>query len=602
MSHRISAGLVWFSLVSAIGISAVAAGPEDKLPASASLVVLLDKPNEAAAKWQKTAVGSMLVGKDFSPFYTELQKNEIAAPLNPKPALGLDWADIAKFKQPASLSIMEGDVKTPALVFLASGKEDAAEIKRVMVEAEKYFDRRQAKREVKKADKAEMVAYSYAKVGFKEGGVCIHLTSGDLFAATNSSAAADKLLKQWEAGEKGSLAADSDFKKVDVQSRKMAGDKGADVRWFVRPLELAALLQTKEKRARGEKDWVTVAGKQGVSAVVGIGGILNLQADKNHDLEVASLIVAKRPFERGMRMFDLKPGKPILPASWVEAEVGSYLSWNMDFAAAFEGAGIWVDEKMNDKGFFAAYLGDLKIAKQVDLKQDIVDRLGPGMFQVNDTHRTKDPSNPTGARRIIGITSKEQAKLAKALSLVSRNDPMVIRDETIAGNPVRSAPEGEPLFVEPEDGAPKNTKAIQAYAVMPSLSLLSSDATWLRSKLAPKERVKPLTDDGAYKQVTAWTAALENDQTCLRGFIRNDQSRQADYETVRTGAVVAKSSLRTKFLRYLLLGDSSAAAAKSSAAALPGFDALAPNLLPSGVSMAVSPDGFELRATVLRKE
>jgi hypothetical protein len=37
-----------------------------------------------------------------------------------------------------------------------------------------------------------------------------------------------------------------------------------------------------------------------------------------------------------MRLFDLKPSKPIPPA-WVEADVGSYLSWNMDFAAAAGG-------------------------------------------------------------------------------------------------------------------------------------------------------------------------------------------------------------------------------------------------------------------------
>ena len=95
---------------------------------------------------------------------------------------------------------------------------------------------------------------------------------------------------------------------------------------------------------------------------------------------------------------------------------------------------------------------------------------------------------------------------------------------------------------------------------------------------------------------------LENDKTCLRGFIRNDQSRRMDYETVRNSAVVPKSSLRAKMLKFVLLGDTSANVAKGPAAALPPFDALAPNLMPSGISMAVSPDGFELRGAVLRKE
>ena len=601
MTYRISAGPACFSLIALIGFSALAAGPEDKLPASASLVLLLDNPSEAAAKWQKTALGAMFAGKDFSPFYAELQKGEIAAPLHPKAALGLDWADIAKFKEPAALAILEGEGKRPALVFLAGGKEDAGEVKRVMADAEKYYDGRQAKRVVKIVEGGEIVTYEIAAAG-KVTGVCLHVTKGDLFAASNSAAAADKLLKQWEAGAKLALSGDVDFQKVDTQSRKMAGDRAADVRWFVRPLELAELLQKKaDPKVRGFKDWVTVAGKQGVNAVTGIGGVVTLQPDASHDFEVASLVVAKRPFAKGMRLFDMKPGKPITPPAWVEADVGSFFSWNWDFAAALDGAGVWVDEKLSDDGFFAAYLANLRLdpVSPVDVKKDIMGRLGPGIFEVGDSHRAKDPSNPTGSRRLIGIQSKEQVKLAKALSKVSRLDPLV-KDETVGGSPLRTAPDGEPLFNEPEPGTPKDTKVIQAYAVTPTLAFLCTDVTWLRSKLTAK-KVNSLVDDPAYKQLALWTGKQENERTCLRGFLRSDQSGRLDYEAVRAGTVNAKSSLRAQALRFVLLGDSPAAD-KAPAAALPKFDVLAPNLLPTGVSMAVSPDGFELRAAVLRKE
>ena len=125
---------------------------------------------------------------------------------------------------------------------------------------------------------------------------------------------------------------------------------------------------------------------------------------------------------------------------------------------------------------------------------------------------------------------------------------------------------------------------------------------WLRSKLAAKEKVKPLVDDPAYKQLALWSAKQENDRTCLRGFMRSDQSGRLDYDAVRGATVTSKSSLRAQALRFVLLGNSSAAVTKTPAAALPKFDVLAPNLLPSGVSMAVSADGFELRAAVLRKE
>ena len=597
MSPRFWAGFV-AGLLLVPSWSVRAAAPEDKLPASASLVLLLDRPSEAAAKWQQTALGAMLAGKDFAPFYAELQKGEIAAPLNPKPALGLDWADIGKFKEPAALAILEGEAKKPALVFLAGGKEDAGEVKRVMVDAEKYFDGRKAKRTVKKVPGGELITYEVVAAAGKEAGVCIHITKGDLLAATSSTAAADKLLKLWEAGDKGSLLLDADFKKVDKQSRKMAGEKSADVRWFIRPLALAELLQPKGEMRRGAKDWVVVAGKQGVNAVTSLGGVVTLQPDMSHDFEVASLVVAKRPFEKGLRLIELKPGKPIEPPAWVEADVASYLSWSWDLVAALDGTGVWVDEKLGDKGGFEAFLSQLRIEKDVDIRKDVLSRMGPGLFAVGDSHRAKDPSNPTGFRMLIGVQSKEQAKLAKKMSGLTRDDP-TIKDEVVAGSPVRHAPDGQPLFSEPDADAPLNTKSVHAYGITPALTLFSTDLVWLRSKLAAKDKVKPLTDDPAYKQLTSWTAKQENDQTCLRGFLRSDQSGRLDYEAVRSASVTGKSSLRAKTLKFVLLGDSTA---KAPAAALPKFDALSPNLLPSGISMAVSPDGFELRAAVLKKE
>lgn len=602
MSHRIWTGLVTLSGIVVVGTLAQAAAPEDKLPASASLVVLLDKPSEAAAKWQKTALGGMLGGEDFAPFYGELQKGEITAPLHPKPALGLDWADIAKFKEPAALAILAGDAKQPALVFLTVGKEDAGEVKRVMVDAEKYFDSRKAKRVVKKSAGGDMVTYDVAAAGEKPASVCVHITKGELFAATNSAAAAEQLLKLWEAGDKESLLRDPDFMKFDAQAPKLAGEKKtADVRWFVRPLALAELLQKKpDPKVRGGKDLVAVARKQGASAITAIGGVLSLQPDSKHDFELGSVILAKRPFEKGMHLAEFQPGKAIEPPDWVEADVGSFLCWNWDLPAVLEGAGNWVDENLNDQGFFNAYLGQLRLDKQVDVRKDIIARLGPGIFQVTDSHRTKDPSNPTGMRMLIGVQSKEQPKLAAALPKVTRED-LVIKDDMISGVSLRSAPDGEPLFRDHDEDDPKDTKVIQAYAVQPDQVLLSTDLAWLRSKLTAKEKMKPLIDDPAYKQLALWTAKQENKQTCLRGFLRNDQSGRLDYDAVRGASVTAKSSLRAKALQFALLGNSPAAA-KASAAALPKFEALAPNLMPSAISMAVSPDGFEFRAAVLTKE
>lgn len=598
MIFRISIGLVTFSLLLALGFPARAAGPEERLPAAASLVLVLDQPSEAAVKWAKTALGEMVAGKDFAPFYAALEKGHFPAPLNPKPALGLDWADIGKLKEPAAVALLEAEVKTPAIVILAGGKEDAAEVKRILADAQKYFEGRKAKRGVKKTADGEVVTYELPAAAGEPADVCIHLTQGDHFAATNSAVAADKLQKQWAAGAKGSLAEDVEFQKIDSRSRKMVGEKAVDLRWFVRPIPLAELLQKKrDPKMRGGKDLVALAKKLGVGAISSTGGTCTLTPESGHDYELAGLVLAKRPFKSGMRIMDLQPGKPIPPPAWVEADISSYISWNMDFSTALDGAGDWLGERLDDPGFLNAYLGQLLIDKNVSVRKDIVERLGPGIFEVTDSHRAKDASNPKGERRLIGIHSKEQLKLAKALALVTREDG-VAKDDIIAGSPVRSAPDGQPLFSEPDEDAPKNTKSIQAYAITPALALLCTDDAWLRGKLAPQGKVTSLADDGAYKQLTLWSAKQESDKTCLRGFVRSDPSMNIDYDVVRVAGVGSKSSLQAQLLQLVFLGKSPA---KEPAAALPKFEALAPHLLPAGVSLAVSPEGFELRAAVLGK-
>ena len=48
--------------------------------------------------------------------------------------------------------------------------------------------------------------------------------------------------------------------------------------------------------------------------------------------------------------------------------------------------GDWTNEKLNDPGFFDAYLSKLRLEGQVDVKKDVTGRLGPTLFAVDDAH------------------------------------------------------------------------------------------------------------------------------------------------------------------------------------------------------------------------
>lgn len=571
----------------------------DKLPAGACLVLSVEQAADFSTKWQQSEWGAMLAAPAWQPFYAQLEKEEMAAPLYPRPWLGLNWSDIATFPGPAALAVLADKDKQPALLLLMHAPNAAGQVKECLIQGEKYFESQKAKRTVEKIGDAELVIYEVAATKQRALRRCVQLTSGDYFVCSSSREVVEELLKGWAVGEKESLAADGTFQKVNSQAAMLRGKSGATAIFFVRPLELVELLQPKAQPGeRGVKNWGVIFRKQGLDGVQGLGGTLSLAEGGPLDVEISAVAIAPRPFAKSLRMASLIPGAAVPPPAWVETEVSSFISAHWDMASAFEGVGDWLGERYDDPGFFAAYLADLRLDKQVDVRKEIIARVGPAMMRVEDMHGTKDKSNPTGWRMMTALEGRDQAKLAKGLLKVVRTDDGC-KVEVVNGTTFASVLRGESILEEPPAGEPLDATQTGSLAVSKTQALFSSDASWLKSKLAAKPAPAPLADDGQYKLLAAWTEKTENKQTSLRSFIRLDDSLQTSYAATGSGPLAKNAPWQTRLMRLALLG-AAPADSKTLPAALPKYEALVPHLHPSATLIGISPQGFEVHAASLR--
>ncbi len=570
----------------------------DKLPAGACLMLSVEQAADFSAKWQQSEWGAMLAAPAWQPLYAQLEKEEMAAPLYPRPWLGLNWSDIARFPGPAALAVLADKDKQPALLLLMHTPNAAGQVKECLIQGEKYFESQKAKRTVEKVGDAELVIYEIAATKERALRRCVQMTSGDYFICSSSREVVEGLLKGWAAGEKGSLAADGTFQKVSNQAA-MLGESSAGAFFFVRPLELVELLQPKAQPGeRGVKNWGVMFRKQGLDGVQGLGGTLSLAEKGPLDAEITAVAIAPHPFAKSLRMATLIPGAAVPPPAWVEAEASSFVTAHWDMANVFEGVGDWLGEKYDDPGFFAAYLADLRLDKQVDVPKEIVARVGPVMMRVEDMHGTKDKANPTGWRMMTALEGRNQANLAKGLLKVVRTDGG-LKTEMIDGTTFASVPRGESILEEPPAGEPPDATQTGSLAVSKTQALFSSDASWLKSKLAAKPAMAPLADDSQYKLLAAWTEETENKQTSLRSFVRLDDSLRTSYAAAGSGPLAKKAPWQTRLMRLALLGEAPADS-KTLPATLPKYELLVPHLHPSATLIGIAPQGFEIHAASLR--
>ncbi|MGA2063489.1 MAG: hypothetical protein ABSG86_00890 [Thermoguttaceae bacterium] len=453
-----------------------------------------------------------------------------------------------------------------------------------------------------------------------------------LVAVDNLAVARGMLQRLAQQTSTGSLAEVPGYQKVMQRCAADVAGAVPQVRWFVYPLgyvEAVRAATPPAERRRG-KTIIEMMRNQGIAAVQGVGGYLDLAADGYQFLYRTS-VYAPGPYVKSMKMAVLpnKSADAFLPQAWVPGDIATYTTLYVDILNAFDHFGNLYDEVVDESGAWAETLKgeiDDPNGPQVDLRKELVQNLGQRVTMISDY---KLPITPQSERLLFAIEVKSAAgakAVAKAVEKCLEHDASVnkrIVDGRVIWETVEEEETKVPsLSVEipsltPKKEAPK-PKADEgegedkehflphgAITVTQGHLLIASHIDFLLKILKPREPATMLRNNQEFLKV--WKLAQTRfamTEQCGRDFWWTDEKVRPTYELVRQGKMPESETLLARTLNSL-----SGAAKKGEArrqrikgGKLPDYQVVQRALGPATVAAVSEPTGWFFKGVLLPKE
>ena len=443
------------------------------------------------------------------------------------------------------------------------------------------------------------------------------------------------------------LAGVSAYQEINKRCSAAAGDLAPQVRWFLEPFGYIAALRSAAndgKRIKGKK-MLHILQTQGFDAIKGLGGFVNLGADR-YDLLHRTFIYA--PGENGKtgpaktrlrlaaRMLEFPPGEDLEPQAFVPRGVASYGSISFDVKNAFDTVGTLVDAVIGEPGIWKDIIDGIKnddIGPQVDIEKNIVGQLAN---RITVMTANKEPIGLDSERLVVIADVKNKAAevvLAKAIAKMMAGNPEV-RKRTYKGHVIWEAIPEEAVEVPVveisgpgagllniEDDVDDERKAVEdqeeekeksalsrdhmAVTVADGHLIIASHIDILKQILdgpAPAERLATALD---YQLVNARLRALTGDRQSIKFFSRTDEEYRVNYEMLRRGKMPEAKTVLGQVLNALL-GEGSkknkiVRKAKIDGKKLPSYDVVRRYLGPAGLAITTEPDGWSITGFALDK-
>ena len=434
--------------------------------------------------------------------------------------------------------------------------------------------------------------------------------------------------------QNGSLADHKPFRVVIDRCKKDYGNGTPQMRWFLHPLGYAeaARASTPEYKRRKGKSMLEVMRRQGVGAVLGMGGLVDFTSE-GYELIHRTAIYAPPPYTKAMKMAVLLNSVEFTPQRWVPSNVSTYTTFYTDMLNAFDNFGPLYDEFAGggEEGIWKNdVLPGLKGDKapggaQIDLRKEIMKYLGPRISVLTDYQL---PMTTSSERLLITVETKDEKALLKGVEKFFKGDKTVVRRE-INGHVVwelvgdqSPAPEiPKPDFsgvppVAPAHLRRKNNAADdddqedkqphllphRAITVANGQLMIASHIQFLEKVLAPENKPVPLAEDADYKAVGEEIAKLAA-KRCLRFFSRTDEEYRPTYELTRMNKMPQSESLFAKLLNGLFGDDKGDGTRKQKidGRKLPDYQLVRRYLGPAGLQVTSEPEGWFLKGFTLTK-
>lgn len=566
---------------------------------------------DTCAAFQETRLGETLCGPAFEPLIAELRRRGLAGPLNLRPAVGFDWSDLAEVRDAGGLFIFPLADDQLGVAWIFRGTSNTASGGLLATAARHFSDKRFGRSSVRRGA-AELTVYTPPRDD-KDQSPRVLFAAPGYYGVANSQPAAEAIV---DVQPDGSLASDAVWQRARTASDVPQGP--GDATLMMRPLALWELLRKNREAQQPadeqpadaatdeqeERDPLASAQHLGFARAEAVAGRLRFAPDDEHDWTIEAALQVPRPYEKALRLLELKQGPlPEVP-DWIAADVTSASFWRWDFPLAMQGYGNLFDEANepgpDGVGLFDDMLDGLRDdpeGVQVDLRRDIFEQIGPAVLNVTDRHGPETDEMPHGERTLYVAQVRDMPRVIDALKRFYRGDDLVTHRRS--GNyDVWTVPEGSSLFIE---GESDSVVFVRALAVGEDRMLFGTDVNLLNSALAGDPPGPSLKDAPDFARL--WRAIQQRhaEGCALCVVARLNRVLEPAYQRAARQEREEGDPLATVLWRVLLFGTNDEDA-DLPYAAVPPYGELDAALPPAGIVMSPALGGFSITIDASRGE
>ncbi|QGJ69603.1 Hypothetical protein PBC10988_12850 [Planctomycetales bacterium 10988] len=402
------------------------------------------------------------------------------------------------------------------------------------------------------------------------------------------------------------LEDDAEFSRIMKACAAQAGDLNPDARGFVRPFPLA-----EASRAERDEPWdeyedgpdpLRIAREAGFFKLEAIGGYLNLDIDRTYDTMWRAMVIAKPPYEKGMRMMKTPAGEMFKLPGFVPADVASVVTVFWDVKEAFEGFASVFDAYIEEPNAFEDLIEsqkDEEYGTGIDMREDLAGLTGNQALFIGDVRL---PVTTNSRQNIMAIQTTDPERLAANIAKSFKGDPNT-KTRTVNGHLFYEVSD-EPPPPTPEDPNPKPLPPTGVAVAFGHL-LISSHIPMMEKILQYSEGEQSSDwkalgpDDTEYNFVMKLLDQKVEGPESFRGFDRVTQSVQPTYELIKQGNLRDDDSLLGRILQLAI--DDEDRFRKIKGELLPDYEVVRRFLGPGGFSGKTEDWGWSVFGFTLRK-
>ncbi|WP_145090622.1 hypothetical protein [Rosistilla carotiformis] len=420
----------------------------------------------------------------------------------------------------------------------------------------------------------------------------------------------------------GDLIKASDYEAVEAK----IGEGGEqDIRWFVRPLGFARVLEARSGGLKKQQlDTIQLLQEQGFDAILSAGGHVRLddgKFDVRHQTYINAPPTTALPskYKLAGRMLQFPNSDAQDPPAWVLPTVATYLDGNWKLEEAFWAAETLVNQAVGDE-IFRRVVDGIKKDKdgpQIDLANNIIANFRERVIMLTDNVQ---PVSIDSERMLIGVSLKNEAVVKAAIDKAMKSDPNAkefpyphhswiwqvtqpdVSDDEIELEGFEDFEE----FIDESEGkrAPPllNQWAITVYD---GYLLFSSHAQMLVDSIEHHRQSEreALQGQADFERMRAALLDQHGPDRAIWRVLRSDRAFRAKYELLQRGELKQSDSVLAAIVRRMFKesgqeGDDEEL--KVDGAKLPDFEVVKQHLQPSGVTLKTEPDGWFVRGLMLK--